>query len=422
MRKHPLIATLLGLKGNPRGCVYAEPLWGIPYNLYTPYASVFMLSLGLVDRDIGLILSLSWICQVAMSLLSGAITDKLGRRWTTMIFDIAAWGGSALISALAQNFWFFLAAGIVNSGWRITQNSWSCLLVEDAESDQLVGIYSWIYIANIFVGFIAPIAGLLIAKFEMTATVRGLYFFAAFMFTFKALFTFFLTKETGQGMVRMRETRGRSLASILGGYGSVLRKILGSRATLYTAALMIIISVTQMISGNFWAILATEKLGLPAKHLAIFPFVKSAVSIVLFFAVTPAIAKLHFRRPMAIGFILFAASQLLYALSPAQGYALLFAGAVLEAAGLAIANPLVDRMVVLSVDPAERARILSLLYVGVILVSSPFGWIAGELSQLDKSLPFFLNLGLYCLGAVLALAAASPRAGSAATLGHDPRA
>jgi MFS family permease len=405
MKRHTLFATLAGLKGNPRGCVYAEPLWGIPYNLYIPYASVYMLAFGLADRQIGLILSLSWACQVVFSLLSGAITDKLGRRWTTMIFDIAAWGGSALISALARDFWPFLVAGLVNSAWRITQNSWSCLLVEDADRDELVGIYSWIYIANIIVGFAAPLAGLLVAKYELVSTVRGLYFFAAAMFTIKALVTFFLTEETGQGKARMSETKGRSLASVLGGYGSVLRRVLKSRETLYTEGLMIVISVTSMISGSFWSILATEKLGLPAKHLAIFPFAKSAVTIILFFALTPKLAKLRFRLPLAFGFLLFAASQLLYALAPHMGYAMLLAGAVLEASGLAIANPLVDRMVVLNVAPEERARIQSILYVGVILVSSPFGWIAGELSQIDRSIPFALNLVLYAVGILLALAA-----------------
>lgn len=401
-----MIATLLGLKGNPRGCVYAEPLWGVPYNLFLPYASVFMLALGLADRQIGLILSLSWACQVVFALLSGMITDKLGRRWTTMIFDILSWSVFALISALAQNFWYFLAAGLVNGAWRITQNSWACLLVEDAPQDQLVGIYSWIYIANIVVGFAAPIAGLLIGKYELIPTVRGLYLFAAAMFTLKALATFFLTEETAQGRVRMRETRDQSPVSILGGYGAILCQILRSPRTLYTGALMVILAVSSMISGNFWAILATKKLGLPPEQLAYFPFIKSTISIVLFFAVTPLLAKQHFRLPLAFGFLLFAASQALYAVCPERGYVILAAGAILEASGLAIANPLVDRMVVLNVDPKERARIQSLLYVGVILVSSPFGWIAGELSQMDKSLPFVLNLALYALGAALALAAA----------------
>jgi hypothetical protein len=160
-----------------------------------------------------------------------------------------------------------------------------------------------------------------------------------------------------------------------------------------------------MISGSFWSVLATEKLGIPAKDLSLFPFVKSAVTMALFFTVTPVLGKLHFRLPMSLGFLGFATSQLLLAIAPPDGYAMLFASVVIEACSVAVTSPLVDRLVALSIEPKERARIQSLLYVGVILVSSPFGWIAGELSQTNRSYPFVLSLALYVVGCLLALAA-----------------
>lgn len=122
MKNHSLITALKNLRGNPRGCVYAEPLWGIPFNLYAPYISVYMLAIGLSDKQIGLIASIGAGFQVILALLSGVVTDKLGRRRTTLIFDILAWSVPALISAIAQNFWYFLVAVIINSIWRITNN------------------------------------------------------------------------------------------------------------------------------------------------------------------------------------------------------------------------------------------------------------------------------------------------------------
>ena len=61
MRNHSLIRTLRSLTGNPRGCVYTEPIWGIPFTLYVPYVSIYMVALGLTDSDIGLILSIAAI-------------------------------------------------------------------------------------------------------------------------------------------------------------------------------------------------------------------------------------------------------------------------------------------------------------------------------------------------------------------------
>ena len=402
MNNHSLITTLKSLRGNPRGCVYTEPLWGIPFNLYAPYVSIYMLALGLSDKQIGLIVSISWGFQIVLALLSGVVTDKLGRRRTTLIFDILSWSVPALISALAQNFWYFLAAGIVNSVWRIVHNSWTCLLVEDADQSQLVDIYTWIYIANFMVGFIAPLAGALIGVFSLVPTMRGLYIFAAVMFTLKAVATYQMTQETGQGQVRLHETRHQSVISVLGEYKGVLRTLLNTPQTLYTAGIMLVLSISSMISGSFWSIIVTEKLHIPAQNLAIFPFVKSAIMLLFFFVVMPRISTMHFKLPLMLGFLGFVASQLLLITAPDQGYFFLILSVFLEACCFAAVSPLVDQMIVLTIDPKERARIQSILYVGIILLTSPFGWIAGTLSGVNKGLPFILNIVLFAVGAVLA--------------------
>jgi DHA1 family tetracycline resistance protein-like MFS transporter len=404
---HSLITTLKSLRGNPRGCVYTEPLWGIPYNLYAPYVSIYMLALGLTDTQIGSIVSISWGFQLILALLSGVVTDKLGRRRTTLIFDIFAWSIPAIVSAIAQNFWYFLIAGIINSVWRVTHNSWSCLLVEDADPEQLMDIYSWIYIANILVGFVAPLAGVLIGAYSLVPTVRGLYVFAAIMFTTKAIVTYQLTTETQQGMIRLQETKHQSVFNILSEYRGVLTAVLRTPQTLYTAGIMIILSVSSLISGSFWGIIATERLHIPAQNLAIFPFIKSAVMLFFFFFVMPRINKIHFKLPLAVGFLGFVASQLILVTAPEQNYPFLVTSVVLEALCFAAVYPLVDRMVVLTIDARERARIQSILAVLIILITSPFGWIAGTLSELDRSFPFVLNIALFTLGGVLAYLAGS---------------
>jgi len=399
---HSLITTLKSLRGNPRGCVYTEPIWGIPFNLYSPYISIYMIALGLTDKQIGLIVSISWGLQVVFALFSGVVTDKLGRRLTTLIFDIISWSIPAVISAIAQNFWYFLIAGIINSIWRITHNSWNCLLVEDADQDQLVDIYTWIYIANIMVGFVAPLAGLLIGAFSLIPTVRGLYVFAAIMFTIKAIVTYQMTEETQQGLIRMHETRHQNIFHALGQYRSIFQTIIRTPQTLYTAGIMLIISISNVISGSFWGIIVTEKLHIPNQHLALFPFVKSAVILSFFFFVMPRLNRMHFKFPMTIGFIGFVISQLILILAPDRSYTFLIVNVFLEACCFAAVSPLVDKMVVVTIDPNERARIQSILYVGIILITSPFGWIAGTLSSLDKTLPFILNIVLFAIGATLA--------------------
>lgn len=401
MKNHTLFQTLFSLKGNPRGCVYTEPLWGIPFNLYNPYISVYMAAIGLIDSEIGLVASISWGFQVFLALISGVVTDKVGRRLTTLIFDIFAWAVPALISALAQNFWYFLVAGAINSVWRVTHNAWSCLLVEDADPEQLADIYTWIYIANLMVGLVAPLTGFLIKQFELIPTMRGLYVFAMIMFTLKAVATYLMTHETKQGVIRLHETKHQSALEIFSEYRHVLADILRAPATLYTAGLMLVFSISNLISGSFWSIFVQKKLLIPESDFWIFILAKSVVMIVFFFLVTPVVSKLPFKQPMMIGFLVFVASQVILILTPTQNYVILFCNVLLEAASYAVIGPLMDRMTVLTIDPRERARILSILTVGIILLTAPFGWISGTLSDINRAYPFILHTALLSLGAVL---------------------
>ena len=85
--KHPLLRTLIDLRGNPRACVYTEPMWGLSMNLCVPYASVFMLSFGMSDIEIGIITSIYMFSQMIFAFISGAVIDKMGRRLSTAVFD-----------------------------------------------------------------------------------------------------------------------------------------------------------------------------------------------------------------------------------------------------------------------------------------------------------------------------------------------
>ena len=256
MKSHPLLLTLRRLRGNARGCVLTEPLWGIPFNLYAPYASIYMLAFGLDDRQIGFLASVGMVIQVIWTLLSGAITDKLGRKRTTFLFDFLAWSVPTLIWAVAQNYTYFLIAAVVNATWRVTHNSWNCLLVEDTDPDLLVDIYSWVYIAGLLAAFVAPATGLFVGRFGLVPTVRALYLLAFVLMTAKFIILNAMVTETQQGIVRMQETRHEHLLSILQGSGPVLREILHTPATLYIAGLMILLNIASSIRGTFWSILA----------------------------------------------------------------------------------------------------------------------------------------------------------------------
>jgi MFS family permease len=142
LRNHPLFQTLRELKGNPRVTVLTEIMFGIPYNLFAPFFSVYMLALGLTDQQIGSIASLGLVFQIFTALLSGVIVDKFGRRLSLLIFDLLCWSVPCLIWAVAQDVRFFVVAALMNSLWRVSLTAWTCLMVEDAEERHLVHIWT----------------------------------------------------------------------------------------------------------------------------------------------------------------------------------------------------------------------------------------------------------------------------------------
>ncbi|HEY3289295.1 MAG TPA: MFS transporter [Anaerolineae bacterium] len=405
MASHPFVTTLKNLRGNVRGCVYTEPLWAIPFNLYAPYVSVYMLAFGLTDSQIGLITSVGMIFQVFWMLISGAITDKLGRKRTTLIFDIISWSVPCVIWAVAQDVNYFFLAAIVNAVWRVTGNSWTCLLVEDTEPDLLVDVWSWIYIAGLLTAFVSPVTGLLIDKFSLVPTMRGLYLLSFVIMTAKFLVMNAMVKETKQGLVRMRETRDQPLFAVLGESISVLKQVLRTPATMVTCGLMVLLNICWMVKGTFWSILVTEKLHIPAEHLVIFTFARSVIMLIFYFVVMPHLRYMDVRKPMLWGLGGLIVSQVLLVTVPAGDYLLLIVATVIEAFSTPAATTLLDKLAVITVDPKERARIMAIIYVAVIVVTSPFGWIAGLLSQANRSLPFILNIILFALSLVLVFVA-----------------
>ena len=78
---------------------------------------------------------------------------------------------------------------------------------------------------------------------------------------------------------------------------------------------------------------------------------------------------------------------------------------ILEGCSVPAVSTLLDKLIATTVEPKERARIMAILYLVVLTCTTPFGWIAGQASQINRSLPFVINIVLFSIGAVLAFVA-----------------
>lgn len=401
--KSNLFRSLLSLKGNPRACVYTEPLWGIPYNLYSPYATLFMVALGVTDKQIGFLLSVGAVFQVIASLLGGILCDKLGRRVTTAVFDILSWSVPCLIWMFSQNFWWFFAAAVVNGMWKITDNAWNCLLVEDAREEDLVDIYTWINVSGLLAVFFAPISGILINKLTLVPTMRILYFVTFVMMTSKFLILYFASHETRQGKIRMEETKHVSVGKMLWEYKNVFWAVVRNPATRFIIILYALINVSTMVTGSFFSLYITENLGVSQSLIAIFPMLRAAMMLAFIFTVQNWFNKLPYRPVLVGSLVLFGLSHVLLLAAPAENLWLILGYTLCEAFACALFMPRRDALMVIFVDARERSRIQGLLYVVTMGITTPFGLLIGQLSSMNRRLPFFLNIVIFAVMTILVI-------------------
>lgn len=400
-KRHPLIKQLMELKGNPKVCILIEPLWGIPFNLIAPFTTVYMYALGVKDREIGLLLSITMVAQVLFSFAGGIITDKLGRRFTTNIGDFVGWSLACFVWAISQNFWFFLVAMLFNCSEQINQTAWYCLLVEDAEKKDIVGIHTWVSIAGLLAVFFAPISGALIGRFSMVPVVRCLYLIFAITMLIKVYVTVRYTNETTQGKKRIEECRTISIKDMVRDYKNVVPLIKESRCTLQTLGIMTLFQITNLINTNFMSLYMNQNLLIPEQYLAYFPILRALVMLVFLFIIQNLLERLRMKAPMSAGLLIYIVSQFLIIMQPPSHIIGVVIYTLLEAVACGLFMPRKEAMLSLSVNPFERARIVSLMTTAMLLFTSPFGYLAGYLSSIDRRLPFVLNIALYLIMIVI---------------------
>ena len=397
LKYHPLIQVLGRNKGNPRTLVLIEPLWGIPYNLIAPFATLYMYTQGVTDVQIGLILSITMVVQVCFSFFAGILADKLGRKTTTMMGDFFGWGLACLVWAASQNFWLFLLAALLNCFEQINQTAWYCLLIEDADQRDLVGLYTWINIGGLVAIFFAPISGMLVSANSVVPVVRVLYVLFALTMMTKCFITYKFCHETRQGQVRKAETKGISPFRMLGEYRQLIPMLLKNRAVVKAVAVAVLLYIANVVNTNFFSLYVTQRLGLSDNYLALFPILNAGVMLVFMVGIQHKLNALKFRAPLWAGLALYAVGALVLLLSPVGGLGFVLLNVFLTAVAASLVNPRKDALLQLNLDPQERARLNALIMASTVALSSPFGYLAGWLSSIDRRLPFGFMILLFLL-------------------------
>ena len=398
-----LIDTLKSVHGNQRACLFTEPLYAIPFNLFIPFTAIYMAALGLSPFQIGIVATLNMASQMVSALFGGVLADKLVRRRAVITFDMLCWVLPHLIWSFAQNASWFYVAALLNGMWRISNVSFSSLLVEEADRDRLVHMYALLNISGLISGFVSPLSFFLVRRFSVVPTLRVVYFFAFAMMLLKNAILYYKTHETSVAIRRKKETGHINVFARLWDSRGLLKTMLQSEKIRLAIGIMACTLVVKNVTDNFWPLFVTDKLLLPDETLSLFNTVRSLSMLLCTLFLIPRMSVRRFKRPLLAAFSIYIVVDVMYLLLPQGAFAFLVLGTFMEAFALSIIIPMSSSIEASVLDDEERARMLSFSAMLCMLFTAPFGMVAGWLSRIDRALPIALNACILLLAIYLTL-------------------
>lgn len=220
------------LEGNARICTALFPLWAIPFTVYNFYLSLYLKQYGFTDLQIGSIMVVANISALVCSLIAAPVVDWLGRRWTTLLFDLV----SSVIPPALFILWPTYSVAIIAMALtglnRIMSIGYYLLLVEDNSQQNSVVSMNLFNLILVLSGLATPLAGIIVAQRGLVASERLFLLVAVISMSTLSIIRHFLIKETVTGkraQARMREHAGSMVAGVLKGYNETFRYIIKNK-------------------------------------------------------------------------------------------------------------------------------------------------------------------------------------------------
>ena len=401
-----IVNTFKLLKGNTRVSVMCEPLWGIPFVLFNFYLSLYMKELGVTDQQLGYLISLGYITGTFFSLISGAVTDRLGRRKTTAIFDFISWPLTVVIYFLSNSFMIFALATITNSFNRIVNVSWNMMVVEDADNEQRVAAFNLLNIINIATGIIIPLGGILVSTFGMVVSERIFLGFAAVSMSVMIILRNHLYRETSVGQHILDERKKNPIPFSL--KNVVPHKAAGmfwGNPRLVLAALVYILFNVYIPLGTvnslFYAPFMTEVLKLGKPSISMLGGVYSGVLFIIFVFIIPIISRKNHTGNMQLGLAVQAVSLAMLILIPEGNMAAAVLCTVVYSVGFGIFRPFIDSMLAEVSGGKQRAGIYSLVNTVMCIVTALIGFVSGSIYWFNPRLIYVASIVILALCLIL---------------------
>ena len=380
---------LSDLSRNARNCLMFEPLKAICLGMVAFYLPLYMKAVGLSEIQMGFINSFAIFLGVAVVFFCGALINRLGRKMSTLVFDIFSSAVPMLIWAFASNFWYFLIAASINTFVKISSVAWSCLMNEDTEPSKRSKIFAILNVLFPASGFFTVIMGFLFVKFGIIATMRTAYIIGAFVLILLFIARNMLVRETEVGAELMKSSSSEPFLVNIRFYLRTILDILKNRSLIFIIIIYLVSYYVTTIN-FFQVIYLTARLGFSTQVISFIPFANAAVNILLFAAVFRRLSRYPDEKVLLFAIIVSASGALCFILIPAGSIVILFLSVILLAVGNYFVQIYRESIFINKMGRYDKANALSAMQMFNSLLSMPSGFLGGLAYSINPVLPFVI--------------------------------
>lgn len=377
--------------------IYLLPLWGVPFNLINSYASLYMINQGISSEQVGMINSTSLIVNTIIAFFAGYVVNRLGRKYSVGILDMVGWALPMFIYSFATSYIHFFIAALINCITVINGIANQCYFIEDVELKDRITVFNSCSLFINLCGFVVPISGYIISQLGLITAMRRLYFFAGVIMIIAAIFKLIFLKETTVGkMMKNQKFQGNLFAS----FKRSLLYIFNHRILIVLLAINILLNFTIVIMGLYYFPYLTNRLNFTESIVSVFPFITTAISLLVYFFLVPQIKNLVLTLKVGIAVYTFGALTLISApLFSIWGGVLI--SVLCSAMANAVMHPVLLSMIANNVEDNIRTEVMAFFNMLSTLLIFPVGYIGGILFGISEVYPFVLVFSLYLFSLIL---------------------
>lgn len=243
------------LTGNAKVCIACHPFWGIPYTIYFYYISMYLLEVGVTDGELGTLMVIGNVAGFIFSLVAAPLVDRMGRRNSTLVFDLLSSALVPLVYFFTKSFTGALIAQILFNSSRIMNVAYYLVMIEDESDDCRVVAFNLFNIITVVAGLVMPIAGIFVDRYGLVK-MEKIFLMASFVImTVMIIVRHLLLKETRVGKTIQEKARGErkklSMKEMWRPYADAFRFLFKNKVTLAIVLANIFFCVYMNLGTNY---------------------------------------------------------------------------------------------------------------------------------------------------------------------------